>query len=83
MNKHDAEQAAVVKAALDLFVATATAAFKIPVPNTTPQVFVMCGEPEQLLALLVDGGEAPAHFSEVGKRNWRIGQLLIEREAKG
>ena len=43
---------AVVKAALDLFGETSSAAFKVPVPNTAPPLFVLCGEEQQLASLL-------------------------------
>lgn len=37
-------QNAVIKAALDLFDCTGAYAFKLPIPNTTPQLFITAGD---------------------------------------
>jgi hypothetical protein len=40
----------VIDAALNLF--QGSAAFLLPIPNTTPPLYIVCGEREQILELL-------------------------------
>ena len=47
-------------AALRYFVVTGTRLFIIPVPNTTPQLFVAAGERESIVGLLTSGDPGPA-----------------------
>jgi len=46
-------------AALRYFEVTGTRLFTIPVPNTTPQLFVAAGERESIVELLTSGD--PGH----------------------
>lgn len=43
---------AVVTAVLNFFQYTKTTAFVLPIPGTTPKVFIAAGEPEEINALL-------------------------------
>ena len=43
---------AVVKAALDLFAHTSSAAFMFPIQNTTPPLFIAVGERDQIKELI-------------------------------
>lgn len=45
-------EAAVVKAALNLFDDANSAAFIIPIPNTSPPLFVAAGEAAAIVALV-------------------------------
>lgn len=59
---------ALLKAALDLFGCTSAAAFKVQVPNTTPPLFLMCGEEAHLKAFLSEK-QAPITDND---RRWRF-----------
>jgi hypothetical protein len=61
------EQKAVIDAVLNLFGASSTADFMLPIPNTTPTVYIAAGEPGQIRAL-TDG--------------WNTGDRLCEYKAK-
>jgi hypothetical protein len=49
---HPIESKAVTDAALNLFGASSTAAFKLPIPGTNPPVFVVAGEAEQIRSMI-------------------------------
>lgn len=61
------EQQAVIDAVLNLFGASSTADFMLPIPNTTPTVYIAAGEPGKIRAL-TDG--------------WNTGDRLCEYKAK-
>lgn len=48
-------QSRVIAAVLDLFGETGTASFCLPVPGTTPTLYVAAGEVEAIRRLLPDG----------------------------
>lgn len=60
----DVTQQTVIAAALNIFGETATAAFFLPIPNTTPPLFVAAGEREQIAALAAPQQSEPvAHLA--------------------
>jgi hypothetical protein len=44
-------QRVITDAALDLFAETGSAAFLLPIPNTTPQLYVAVGEAQEIVGL--------------------------------
>lgn len=47
----DKMEQALIKGALDLFGHTCSQAFKLPIPNTTPQVYLMSGTESEIASL--------------------------------
>jgi hypothetical protein len=54
MDEIERLEQALLKAAFELTAATGSLAFSIPVPNTTPKLYVCLGESEEIRVLLDD-----------------------------
>jgi len=58
--RHAELESRMAVAALRYFEVTGTRLFTIPIPNTTPQLFVAAGERESIVELLTSGDPGPA-----------------------